>query len=123
MNLSELEAVARAATQGEWKLWTSNSWRRFCDERGLSVCEPVTYSERDRHPDLYFRNGGADGPDAMFIQTFSPARVQRLLSVVQAAQRAMDPDAPWSDYEAALLALRESLAALEAAEAMQKGQR
>jgi hypothetical protein len=29
------------------------------------VCEPVT--QQDGHPDLHFRNGGADGPDARLI--------------------------------------------------------
>lgn len=30
-----------------------------------SVCEPI--KQNDGHPDLYFRNGGAEGPDARLI--------------------------------------------------------
>jgi len=53
-------------TPGPWKLWTSNSWRRFGSEQvGRCVCEPVT--QRDGHPDLHFANGGEDGPDARLI--------------------------------------------------------
>lgn len=52
-------------TPGPWELWTSNSWRRFISRDHGSVCEPVVL--RDGHPDLYFRNGGADGPDARLI--------------------------------------------------------
>lgn len=53
-------------TPGPWELWTSNSWRRITSRAtGSTVCEPVT--QRDGHPDLYFRNGGEDGPDARLL--------------------------------------------------------
>lgn len=52
-------------TPGLWLMATSNSWRRIVNDRGVSVCEPIT--QRDGHPDLYFRNGGEDGPDARLI--------------------------------------------------------
>lgn len=39
-------------TEGEWLLATSNSWRRFVNQAGESVCEPCT--QRDGHPDLHF---------------------------------------------------------------------
>ena len=55
-------------TEGPWVVATSNSWRRIVS-MGLggmqSVCEPI--KQNDGHPDLYFRNGGADGPDARLI--------------------------------------------------------
>ena len=47
---------------------TSNSWRRIMarTSRGdMHVCEPVVH--RDGHPDLHFRNGGSDGPDARLV--------------------------------------------------------
>lgn len=68
---AEIEAIrerAEKATPGPWALWTGCSWRRFGSEAtGKTVCEPCTYSDRDRHPDLEFRNGGQDGPDAIFL--------------------------------------------------------
>lgn len=52
-----------AHTPGPWIIATSNSWRRIVSERdGTPICEPIT--QPDGHPDLHFRNGGADGPDA-----------------------------------------------------------
>lgn len=39
-------------TPGPWMLATSNSWRRFVDYEGRSVCEPIV--QRDGHPDLHF---------------------------------------------------------------------
>jgi len=54
-------------TRGPYVLATSNSWRRFVSRDGVPVCEPITYSERDRHPDLHFKNGGEDGPDAQLL--------------------------------------------------------
>lgn len=53
-------------TKGPWILATSCSWRRIVTERGESVCEP-TIQLSDNHPDLYFRNGGQDGPDARLL--------------------------------------------------------
>lgn len=50
-------------TEGKLQLWTSNSFRRFGTSAGKLVCEPIT-QHSDGHPDLYFRNGGPDGPDA-----------------------------------------------------------
>lgn len=53
-------------TPGKLELWTSNSFRRFGtsgDSKSGPVCEPVT-QRSDGHPDLHFRNGGPDGPDA-----------------------------------------------------------
>ena len=52
----------REHTKGRLQLWTSNSFRRFGTSEGWPVCEPIT--QNDGHPDLHFRNGGADGPDA-----------------------------------------------------------
>lgn len=70
-------------TPGPWSLWTSCSWRRFGNDRGELVCEPTTQS--DGHPDLYFRNGGQDGPDASLI-----AAAPDLLTAAIEAKSAMD---------------------------------
>ncbi len=57
----------QAHTPGPWELWTGCSWRRFGSKAtGQTVCEP-TNSPTDGHPDLLFRNGGQDGPDARLI--------------------------------------------------------
>lgn len=55
-----------AHTPGPWFLATSNSWRRFVSQGMTPVCEPIV--QNDGHPDLYFRNGGEDGPDACLIE-------------------------------------------------------
>ncbi len=54
-------------TPGPWMVATSNSWRRIVSTAGgyTPVCEPIT--QNDGHPDLHFRNGGEDGPDARLI--------------------------------------------------------
>lgn len=92
MNLAELEEKARAATPGPWILATSNSWRRFTTRDGKSVCEPTVYSRDDPHPDLHFRNGGQDGPDAAYIAALSPDVALKLIAVVRAAQVYFDCD-------------------------------
>lgn len=54
-------------TPGPWELWTGCSWRRIGSKAtGQTVCEPTVH-HRDGHPDLYFPNGGQDGPDARLI--------------------------------------------------------
>lgn len=55
-----------ASTPGPWEVWTSCSWRRIGSHAGKMVCEPIT-QRSDNHPDLYFPNGGANGPDARLI--------------------------------------------------------
>ena len=69
-------------TPGPWMVTTSNSWRRIVSRDHSSVCEPIT--QNDGHPDLYFRNGGAEGPDARLI---SAAPV--LLSELQMARQVL----------------------------------
>ncbi len=83
MKLTELEAAARAATPGPWILATSNSWRRYLSQTGHSVCEPT--KQADGHADLWFRNGGVDGPDALYIAAMSPDVALKLIAVAQAA--------------------------------------
>jgi len=68
-------------TPGPWQLWTSCSWRRFCTPDGMSVCEPVV-QRSDGHPDLFFRNGGEDGPDARLIAA-APEMAALLKDIVQ----------------------------------------
>lgn len=58
-------------SEGKLELWTSNSYRRFGIQGGAAICEPIT-QPGDGHPDLYFRNGGAEGPDALrFLATWN----------------------------------------------------
>src|ERR1700719_824402 len=67
-DVSELRRLLEAATPGPWELWTGSSWRRFGSRStGVTVCEPIAYSDQDDHPDLHFNNGGEEGPDAKLI--------------------------------------------------------
>ena len=73
------EALEAGPTPGPWIIATSNSWRRIVTQHRMeSVCEPIT--QNDGHPDLYFRNGGADGPDARLIAACNPEAMTALLS-------------------------------------------
>jgi hypothetical protein len=82
-------------TEGPWELWTGCSWRRFWQVGTCgTVCEPTV--ARDGHPDLIFRNGGQDGPDASLI-----AAAPRLLAEIPAAEK-----------RGRLAALREALEAV-----------
>jgi hypothetical protein len=84
LSLRKIEEAAREATPGPWILATSNSWRRFVTrDRMTPVCEPIT--QNDGHPDLHFRNGGEQGPDATLIAAMSPEAVLALVAVVEAA--------------------------------------
>lgn len=76
------EALAAGPTPGPWLLATSNSWRRFVAQDMTPVCEPVT--QNDGHPDLYFRNGGTDGPDARFIAACNPEAITAILAALEA---------------------------------------
>lgn len=67
-------------TPGPWLIATSNSWRRIVSVRGDSVCEPCT--QHDGHPDLWFRNGGHDGPDARLIAA-APELLEALQRLVE----------------------------------------
>lgn len=69
---------------GPWKLWTSNSWRRYHDVNGRPVCEP-TIQRSDNHPDLHFACGGFEGPDARLIEAAPMllAEVKRLREAVR----------------------------------------
>lgn len=85
MNIEELRRNAQAATPGPWILATSNSWRRFMSREGRSVCEPI--KQNDGHPDLYFKNGGSDGPDARHIAGCNPQTILRLCEVAAASEQ------------------------------------
>lgn len=82
-DLQKLKELAGKATPGPWILATSNSWRRLLSRDGHSVCEPI--KQKDGHPDLWFRNGGADGPDAKFMEAASPDVVLLLCEVAEKA--------------------------------------
>ena len=63
-------------TPGPWEWQTSNSWRRLGSVRGDGdVMSPCV--QRDGHPDVTFKNGGVDGPDARLIAA-APAMVKAL---------------------------------------------
>ena len=67
----------RPHSPGPWELWTGCSWRRI-GIKGTSktICEPVVAP--DGHPDLLFRNGGQDGPDAnLLVQAWTIPALQR----------------------------------------------
>lgn len=64
-------------TPGPWVVATSNSWRRIVSSRGGVVCEPIT--QPDGHPDMHFRNGGEDGPDARLIAS-APELLEALVN-------------------------------------------
>jgi hypothetical protein len=82
-DLSSLEALARAATPGEWQWWTSNSWRRLKSLGGRSVLDPFV-NPADKHPDLEVSE-----PDMAFIATLSPPTVLELVARLRAAERAL----------------------------------
>jgi hypothetical protein len=90
-------------TPGPWELWTSCSWRRFGSRTtGETVCEPIVH-HRDRMPDLYFRNGGQDGPDARCLAA-APDLEEACIALIAASHEI--PPGP-SDLRTALdLAIR-----------------
>lgn len=86
--IREIEQRLEAATPGPWELWTGCSWRRFGSKvTGSTVCEPT--KAYDEHPDLYFRNGGEDGPDAQLI-AHAPQDIRSLLSYVKELEAERD---------------------------------
>ena len=83
LDLTAIEARLKAATPGPWELWTGCSWRRFGRAGTLeTVCEPTTHPI-DGHPDLFFRNGGSNGPDAALIAA-APGDIAALLDALRA---------------------------------------
>ena len=68
------EALAAGPAGGDWKLWTSNSWRRF-----PGVLEPV--AQHDGHPDLH-----ATPETFRFIEAVNPVAIQSLLDRLDAAE-------------------------------------
>lgn len=88
--------MSAAHTPGPWLIATSNSWRRFVAQDMTPVCEPVT--QNDGHPDLYFRNGGADGPDASLIAC-APELLDALIRMCRSYDRVRQPGAPKPDSQ------------------------
>jgi hypothetical protein len=103
--IDQLEALLREATEGDWTIYDSNSWRRI----GLKNDYRETLWPcrlRDGHPDLSGVNRDADLALLMFLQNHADA----LLSVVKAAQE-VDTAGRYDAY--ALAKLRQALRALE----------
>lgn len=87
--IKESRRICATATSGPWELWTSCSWRRFGSvTTGDTVIEP-TVDPRDGQPDLFFRNGGSQGPDATFIlhaRIWFPRFVEKVSSLLTQIQ-------------------------------------
>lgn len=85
-----LRTLAVAATPGPCKLRTSNSWRRYGSRHtGSTVLESIAHAS-DVHPDLWFRNGGFEGPDARYIAAANPAVMLAPVSPLEAVERGRD---------------------------------
>lgn len=80
LDIDHLEALAKAAPQGKWEIWTSNSWRRIYADQGrekVRVIEPTT--QHDRWPDLAF----GPGVEA-WMEGFTPEVALALIAEVRA---------------------------------------
>lgn len=116
--LDKLEAVARAATPGPWRWWTSNSVRRLSsDATGKDGDVLYAFMHPSRtYADIGFPNGGDEGPDAAHIAAFNPKTARALVKVARAAKRAyrvMDTLIPNEDETDALAEALGELFALE----------
>ena len=83
IDLDQLEALAKAAPQGQWQVWTSNSWRRVYADQGrekVRVIEPTT--QHDRWPDLVFGSGVE-----AWMEGFTPEVALALIAEVRALRR------------------------------------
>lgn len=65
IDIQRLRQLLGGATKLPWQLATSNSWRRIVGFLSEPVCTPT--NQPDGHPDLHFRNGGAEGSDAQLL--------------------------------------------------------
>lgn len=54
-------------TPGPWFWQTSCSWRRLGTHEGDGIVLCPVKDRSDGHPNLYFKNGGDEGPDANLI--------------------------------------------------------
>lgn len=83
-------------TPGPWLVATSCSWRRIVSRDHGPVCEPIV-QHPDNHPDLFFRNGGEDGPDACLIAA-SPDLFDALSAIIKGRYLCLDPSGRvWHD--------------------------
>lgn len=97
-----LRELAEAATPGPWRVLTHNG----------RPSTRVTFQRADEWgtvADVRYRNGPADAP---YIAAVSPDVVMRLLDVVEAARRLLDPGWTVADFDT----LDTALAALDAKE-------
>lgn len=83
IDLDKLEAISKAAPQGQWEVWTSDSWRRvMARDRGntMRVIEPTNHP-MDKWPDLIF----GDGVQA-YLEAIQPSAILELIAEVRTAR-------------------------------------
>ncbi|HJP69532.1 MAG TPA: hypothetical protein VJ846_11570 [Sphingomicrobium sp.] len=81
LDIDRLEALAKAAPQGKWEIWTSYSWHRIYANQGsekVRVIEPIV-QRHDNHPDLMF----GPGVEA-WMEGFTPEVALALIAEVRA---------------------------------------
>jgi hypothetical protein len=73
MQMTDLKSAETASpahksghSPGPWQMATSCSFRRILDAHGREIIGGAV-QRSDNHPDLYFANGGYEGPDAALI--------------------------------------------------------
>jgi len=76
IDIEQIEAIAKAAPQGAWQVWTSNSWRRVYanDKPAITPC----VQRHDNHPDLMFAPGVKE-----WLEGVTPAAVLELVAEVR----------------------------------------
>lgn len=74
---------------GPWQMATSCSFRRIIDASGREIIGGAV-QRSDGHPDLYFANGGYEGPDARLVLA-APELLEALADLVKAEEEYGDP--------------------------------
>lgn len=84
VDLDTLEALAKAATQGEWEWWNGCSWWRLgaANRDRTRVIEPTCDS--DGHPNLIVR-----AEDRRYIEAAQPRAVLTLLDEIERLRGAL----------------------------------
>jgi hypothetical protein len=76
IDIEKIEALAEAAPRGEWKVWTSNGWRRVY-AGDVPVITPCVQTY-DNHPDLSFGDGVRE-----WLEGVTPDVVTELIAEVR----------------------------------------